>query len=87
MTILGAATHKTERGDHDFDHVSVSKIILRPTQSIRGGWPQLGSNPGPPQLEALPLPTELPHPVTFYCVLLLAQKAFMCQTVQPVKVE
>ena len=60
LTILRAATHETELGDHDYHD---GHIILTPTQPVGSGRPQRGSNPGPPDQESRALPTELPrHP-------------------------
>ena len=43
--------------------VSAGHIILTPTQPIGSGWPQRGSNPGPPDQESRALPSELPRPL------------------------
>ena len=52
LTIISAATHKTEWGDHDFC-LNRSHTDTDPTSKGRG------SNPGPPYLESRALPTEL----------------------------
>ena len=57
LTILRAATHETELGDHDF--VSAGHIILTPTQPVGSGRPQRKSNPGTPHQESHALPTKL----------------------------
>ena len=41
------------------NHVSAGHIILTPTQSVRSGWPQRGSNPESPHQESRALQTEL----------------------------
>ena len=56
LTILRAATHETELGDHDL----AGHIIL--TQPVGSGRPQWQSNLGPPHQKSRTLPTELPHP-------------------------
>ena len=43
--------------------VYAGHIILTPTQPVRSGRPQRGSNPGPPDQESRALPTELPRPL------------------------
>ena len=43
--------------------VSAGHIILTQTQPVGSGWPQRGSNPGPPHQESRALPTELPPPL------------------------
>ena len=43
--------------------VSAGHIILTPTQPVWSGWPQRGSNPGPPHQDSSALPTELPRPL------------------------
>ena len=60
LTILRAATHETEVGDHDF--CLSGHIILTPIQPVGSGRPQRESNPGPPHQESRALPTELPPP-------------------------
>ena len=60
LTILRAATHETELGDHSF---CLSRhIILTPTQPVGSGRPQRGSNPGPPHQESRALPPPPPPP-------------------------
>ena len=54
MTILRAATHETERGDHD----SAGHIILTPTQTVGSRRPLRGSNSGPPHQESGALPQD-----------------------------
>ena len=43
--------------------VSAGHIILTPTQPVRRGRPQRGSNPGHPQLDSRALTTDLPPPI------------------------
>ena len=59
LTILRAATHETELGDHDFC-LSRSHYTT-PTQPVGSGRPQRESNPGPPHQESLALLTQLPR--------------------------
>ena len=57
-TILRAATHETELGDHDF---CLSRLHYTDNDPpIGSGRSQRESNPGPPHQETRALPTELP---------------------------
>ena len=55
LTILRAATHETELGDHDFCLSRSHYSYTDPTSRE--------SNPGPPHQESRALPTELPRPL------------------------
>ena len=59
LTILRAATHETELGDH----VSAGHIIQTPTQPVGSGRPQRESNPGPPHQESRALPQSYRAPL------------------------
>ena len=60
LTILRAATHETELGDHDF---CLSRSHYTDTdRPVGSGWPQRESNPGPPHQESSAVSTELPRP-------------------------
>ena len=54
LTILHAATHEIECGDHDFC------LSLSPIQPVGSGYTQRESNPRQPHLELCALLTELP---------------------------
>ena len=60
LTILRAATHETELGDHDF---CLSRSHCPDTDPpVGSGRPQRESNPGPPHQESRALQTQLPPP-------------------------
>ena len=60
LTILRAATHETERGDHGF---CLSRSHYTDTDPpVGSGRPELGSKLGPPHQESRALPTELSPP-------------------------
>ena len=61
LTIVRAATHETELGDHDFYLSRSHYTDTDPTSRERAAT---GSNPGPPDQESRALPTELPRPLT-----------------------
>ena len=52
--------HTTQSGG-TMTSVSADPIILTPTQPVRSGRAQRGSNPGPLRQVLRALPTELPH--------------------------
>ena len=60
MTILHAATHETELGDHDFCLSRSHHTDTNPTS--REGATTAGIKPGPPHQESRALPTELARP-------------------------
>ena len=65
LTILRAATHETELGDHDFC-LSRSMIIQTPTQPVGSGRPQRESNTGPHHQESRALPQSYRAPTNKY---------------------